>query len=343
MRNDQWAALNELVNETLPAKPLTGFIVDSPWLPGWNGLSVLDYYTNDSAWFETNKKVVELFPDILFFPGFWSEYGMCTEPSGFGAKLVWAPHNLPHAEKVIHEIGNISKLTKPNVQTDGLLPFMISRVMNYRKAIEAMDHSVKMAVSRGPLNIASFLMGATELMMTLITDRKAVILFLELITEFIIDWLRFQKKQVDSIEGILILDDIVGFIGEDDFRELALPCLKGIFAAFPSKVNLFHNDAHGLVCAPYLKEAGVHIFNFSFEHGLAEMQALTGNSVVLLGNIPPRDVMAQGTMEDVKKSLTEARAAIEDPRKIIWSVGGGMPQGVLTENVRVFADTVAGF
>ena len=32
----------------------------------------------------------------MFLPGFWAEYGMCTEPSAFGAKLVWTEDDFPH-------------------------------------------------------------------------------------------------------------------------------------------------------------------------------------------------------------------------------------------------------
>jgi len=65
-----------------------GFIIDSPWLPGWYNISIMDYYTSDELWFSANKKAVETFPDVIFLPGFWSEYGMCTEPSAFGARCI---------------------------------------------------------------------------------------------------------------------------------------------------------------------------------------------------------------------------------------------------------------
>jgi len=61
-----------------------GFIIDSPWLPGWFGISTLDYYSSDDLWLRANLKAVTDFPDVWFMPGFWSEYGMCTEPSVFG-------------------------------------------------------------------------------------------------------------------------------------------------------------------------------------------------------------------------------------------------------------------
>jgi len=83
MTNDQWNLLLDTVHGKTPTKPVTGFIVDSPWIPGWAGVSTLQFYSSEEIWFQTNKKVIETFPDIIFLPGFWSEFGMCTEPSAF--------------------------------------------------------------------------------------------------------------------------------------------------------------------------------------------------------------------------------------------------------------------
>jgi uroporphyrinogen-III decarboxylase len=101
-------------------------------------------------------------------------------------------------------------------------------------------------------------------------------------------------------------------------------------------VNFLHNDAAGLVSAPYLSEIGVNLFNFSFEHSISEMRQRAGDQVTLLGNIPPRDVLAGGTSEDVEAAVTRSVCGVEDFRRIIMSCGGGMPQDVSTENIHAF-------
>ena len=340
MTQDQWKTLVNIVNGKQILPKQTGFLIDSPWLPGWYGVSNIDYYSNDEIWLKANLKAIDTFPNTFFLPGFWSEYGMCTEPSAFGAKLIWYPTNLPHADKIISSVDDLTSITKPDVKTDGLLPFMINRLKNNQSKINDSGHSIRFAISRGPLNIASFLMGTTEFMMAIAMDREKIKVFLNTITDFILDWISYQKESFNDIEGILILDDLVGFIGEEDFKELALPHLKAIFNAFETEVRFFHNDANGLVCAPYLKEAGINLFNFGFEHPIAEMKELVGKSVTLLGNIPPRDVLAQGTAEEVKISVFEMMNSVNQKSEIIWSCGGGMPQDVTTENINSFITSV---
>jgi uroporphyrinogen-III decarboxylase len=334
MTHEQWqkllAVLGGEVFDPLPV----GFIIDSPWLPGWAGLTTLDYYASDEQWLRANLQAVRTFPQILFLPGFWSEFGMCTEPSAFGTRCRWAERELPFAEKIFRTMDDLGRLEKPQVRTDGLLPFALRRLTLHRGAIEAAGHSIRFAVSRGPLNIATFLMGTTEFLMAIRTHPDEIHRLLAVVTDFAVDWLQYQKECLPSIEGIFVLDDIVGFLGEQDFRSTALPYLQRVFQCLEVPVRFFHNDAQGRVCARFLTEIGVNLFNFSFEHSLAEMRDWAGPGVTLLGNIPPRDVLAQGTAAEVAASVQAALAPLTDRSRIILSCGGGMPPGVSTENVR---------
>ena len=336
MTGEQWSTLLAVIDGVAIEPVPVGFIIDSPWLPGWAGISTLDYYSSESMWFEANLKAVKRFGDVMFLPGFWSEFGMCTEPSAFGAKCSWQDLELPHADRIITDIQAVPSLDKPDPKKDGLMPFVLNRLEHYKDTIEREGHSIKFAVSRGPLNIASFLLGTTEFLMAIRTDPDACHALLGTVTDFIVEWLELQAQRFPSIDGVLILDDIVGFIGEQDFRETAMPYLKRIFQSLDVAVRFFHNDAMGLVCAPFLAHMGVNLFNFSFQHSLVEMKELTGGSVTLLGNIPTRDVLAAGTPDDVHNSVKTALVSVEDKRRIVLSCGGGMPPDVSAENVEAF-------
>ncbi len=336
MTTEQWEKLLAVINGE-PVEPLpVGFIIDSPWLPGWAGMSTIDYFSNEQMWFDANLKAVRQFPDIMFLPGFWAEFGMCTEPSAFGAKCSWQENELPYADKIITDIQQVNSLNKPNPKTDGLLPFVLNRLKHYQGQIEQAGHNIKFAVARGPLNVASFLVGSTEFLMAIRTNPDETSKLLTIVTDFIIGWLELQARTFPSIDGIFILDDIVGFLGEQDFKGAAMPYLKRIFQSLDVNVKFFHNDAAGLVCAPYLPEIGVNLFNFSFQHTLAQMKELTNSAVTLLGNIPTRDVLAAGTREDVCNSVKAALESVSDKSRIVLSCGGGMPPDVPTENIEAF-------
>lgn len=340
MTGEQWQKLLDVI-EGRVVKPLpVGFIIDSPWLPSWFGISIKEYFNSEKLWFEANLKAVQTFPDIIFLPGFWSEFGMCTEPSAFGAKCIWPENEFPSVEKLLTDFQQIDNLKKPSPKAAGLCPSVIKRLQQCKSDIERRGHQIKFAVSRGPLNIASFLMGTTEFLTGLKTDPESIQKLLQLITDFIIDWLGFQLESFSTIDGILVLDDIVGFLGQSDFEQMAKPYLRKIFSSFDVAVRFFHNDSQGLVCAPHLEEIGVNLFNFSFEHSINEMKDLTGNKITLLGNLPPRDVLADGTLQQVSDAVKALLDSLTDKTHIILSCGGGMPPGVSTENINAFCNAI---
>jgi hypothetical protein len=127
MNDQQWNTLVSVVRgETLSPLP-TAFIVDSPWLPNWAGHTILDYFTDNSIFLEDNLKAIRAFPQTMFLPGFWSEYGMCTEPSAFGSVCMWGEDEFPFARKVLRSPADVEHLEKPNPRKLGLLPFVIKR------------------------------------------------------------------------------------------------------------------------------------------------------------------------------------------------------------------------
>ncbi len=344
MKDGQWEELLAVVGGNAPERPPVAFIIDSPWLPNWAGMSILDYYTSESKWLEANLRAIEQFPDIWFLPGFWSEYGMCTEPSAFGAKCIFHENEFPFAEKLSdgdYMMGDLSafqRVKKPNPATDGLAPFTLQRLKQCQPRIEEQGHKIRFAVARGPLNIAGFLVGNSEFLMALRMQPDEAHGLLRIVTDYLVEWVQLQAQTFPSIDGLFFLDDLVGFCGEDDVLTFAKPYMKEIFEAIDASVRFFHNDAKGVVCAPHLADVGVNLFNFSHQHPMAEMKALAGDSVTLLGNIPPRDVLAQGSPDDVRKSVAELLASVEETRGIILSCGGGMPPGVPTENIEAFLE-----
>ena len=339
MTDQQWDVLQRVIKgETISPMP-TGFVIDCPWLPNWYGKNIIDYFSNDEIFIDANLKAINDFPDTMFLPGFWSEFGMCTEPSAFGARCSFPQNEFPHAFKCINTGDDIDSLHQPNPKTDGMLPFMLNRLKLAQPKIEAAGHKIRFSVSRGPLNIASYLMGTTELLTMMMMQPEKIHVLVKKITQFLKDWHDLQRETFPTIGGIFMLDDIIGFLGEPEFREFGLPYFKELYSTDVS-VKFLHNDAPCRVSSPLLPEMGVNFFNMGFDVHLNELKEMTQNKVAMLGNIPPRDVLAAGTPEDVAKTTKELLESLKDKSGIIMSCGGGMPPGVSTENIKAFIDAV---
>src|SRR5512147_535208 len=170
MTDREWADLKRVIaGEVLEPMPL-GLIIDSPWLPQWYGANIIDYFSSDEVWRRANFEAIETFPEIMFLPGFWSEFGMCTEPSAFGARCTFPQNEFPHAHRVIVSEDMVDSLPSPDPRTDGLLPLVLNRLRLAQPRIEDAGHKIRFAVARGPLNIASYLMGTAEFLTMMMMD-----------------------------------------------------------------------------------------------------------------------------------------------------------------------------
>jgi uroporphyrinogen-III decarboxylase len=335
----QWEMLLAVLDGEIFSPLPMGFIIDSPWLPHWAGATILDYYASDEIWLEANLRAAAAFPDVIFLPGFWAEFGMCTEPSAFGARCSFPADEFPFAHRTIRTSEDIDALAEPDPATDGLAPFVLGRLRRALPRIEAAGHKIRFSVSRGPLNVASFLMGVDEFLTALVTNPARVERLLGLITDYLVRWHRLQREAFPTIDGLLVLDDILGFIGRAHFETFARPHLERLFA-LPARVKFLHNDADAKISAPYLPGLGVNLFNMGYGLPLDELKSLTGGKVALLGNIPPRDILAGGSPDDVRTAVRDLVGSLADKRRIIVSCGGGMPPGVSTENLTAFIDAV---
>jgi uroporphyrinogen decarboxylase len=337
MTDKQWNELLAVVNGEPQSRPPIAFIIDSPWLPSWFGIDILDYFTNEELWFQANRKAIQTFPEVTFLPGFWSEFGMCTEPSAFGAKCVFHKNEFPFADKTIRDVAQIDDLAEPDPATDGLLPFMLNRLKSVRPRLEDIGHKIRFSVSRGPLNVATFLMGTTEFLMALKTDPDKAHKLLRTITQFLKRWHELQRQTFPTIDGMFLLDDIVGFIGEQDFKEFGLPYFKELYAADVA-VKFFHNDAECAKSISYYPEIGINLYNPGIFNTLAELRRMSANRLTILGNIPPRDVLAKGTPPEVRAAVQKLLSDALDRSKLMLSCAGGMPPGVSTGNIKAFIE-----
>lgn len=337
MTDEQWKQLCTTVSGQPQTKPPLGFIIDCPWLPGWGGRDIVDYLANQDLWFELNRRAITEFPECMFLPGFWSEFGMCTEPSAFGGRCQFPRNEFPFIAPVTTEIEVAAKLPEPDPRTDGLLPFMLQRLKWAAPRMEDLGHRLRFSVSRGPLNVATFLMGTTDFLMAIKTDPDLAHQLLRTITSFLKKWHEVQREAFPSIQGIMMLDDIVGFLSEADFLEFAAPYLKELYNT-DMPLRFFHNDADCASSVAHYGSLGINLYNPGFQLPFEEIRRRAGDKVTLLGGVPPRDVLAAGTPEKVRDVVKKLLADSKDHSRWILSASGGVPQGVSSANMRAFID-----
>lgn len=323
-----------------------GLIVDSPWMPGYCGMSTVDFFTLPEKWMEAYAKIKSDFPGVLFLPDYWVEYGMAAEPSGFGVKINFFENKTPAINHIIpsaDDINCVSSLKVPNPRTDGLMPLALSFYRHVMPILKEKGELIKIVAARGPLTIATHLMGVSEFLVAMKIYPDDTHKLLNIATELVKNWLEAQMDVLSDVEGLLVLDDIVGFLSGDDYMEFAHPYFSNIFGAFPSMVKIYHNDTDSVAYYGRLEEMGVNIFNFTHKQDISKVRELVGDKVCLLGNIPPLDVLVHGTPEMVRNATLACLERYASGRGLILSAGGGTSPGTPKENIDAMLDAVKEF
>ena len=343
MNQQKWDLIKRCARLEQVANPPVALIIDSPWIPGYLGISTLDYLTVPEVWLRANLQVEAQFPEVIFLPGFWIEMGMAAEPSGFGCKVSLFPDKTPVVHPLISGIEELDRVSLPNPQTDGLMPVILNYYRRLEPAVNDAGHVIKVVAARGPLTVATHLMGVTNFLLGLKLHPAETHRLLKITTTLVKNWLAAQAAALQAVEGIMVLDDITGFMSPKNYLEFAHPYLKEVFDAFPQAVRIFHNDTDNPVSYKYLRELGVQIFNFTHRQPIAKVRELAGPEVCLMGNVPPLEVLAQGSREWVREKSIECLKSHPDRRGLILSAGGGTSPGTPGENIRAMIEAARGF
>lgn len=316
-----------------PDQVPVAFIVDSPWLPGYAGINTLDYFLLPDTWLKINLDLLSRFPDAVWAPGFWVEYGMVAEPSAFGAQLIFHADRPPSIRPINADPVYWAQAQSADPRQDGVMPLLLRLYEVMEGRLRAEGLGIRMVAARGPLATAGFLMGVSELMVALTTHPDEITHFLDVVTTTIIRWLQAQLDTLHEPEGIILLDDVVGMMSPRLYRTFAAPYLRRIFDSFGGLLRIYHNDTPCQHLYSAFTEANFDVFNFSHEADIAEVKAIMGHRVALMGNVPPLAVAVREPPDVVKRYAVECLNKAAPGGGMILSMGGGVSMGTPAESL----------
>jgi hypothetical protein len=174
MRPEQWQAFKGAAKRQPGADAPLALIVDSPWLPGYAGVSHLDYFLDPEVWFQANLRIVREFPEVIFFPSWWIEYGMAIEPSAMGARVSFAADQTPGMRAMLFHLEDVECLAPVNPHTDGFMSLALHRYRMQKQRIFDAGHTLPVVTARGPLCTAAFLHDLNRLLPNMKEDPPGV-------------------------------------------------------------------------------------------------------------------------------------------------------------------------
>jgi uroporphyrinogen decarboxylase len=258
---------------------------------------------------------------------------MAAEPSAFGAKIRFYPDRPPSIEPLVTDPEFWADVKPVNPLEDGLMPLVLRLYRGMDERLCAEGTPIRMVASRGPLTVASWLVGITPLMEALVMRPAVISRLLETVTTSLISWLEAQLDCLSQPEGILLLDDLVGMVSPRTYQALVEPQLKRLFDHFAGLVRIFHNDTPCPRLLESLSQAGFDAFNFSHQTDIALVKNKLGQRVALMGNVAPLDLGVRGDPEEVYNAALDCLEKAAPGGGMILSFGGGVSPGTRPENI----------
>ena len=329
-----------IVRDKVKDKTIACLIIDSPWMPGYAQIDTIDFYFDSRLWFDAYLQVHNDFPDIVFIPDMWVEFGMGAEPSAWGVQIEWSHVSPPSIHGYPGGLQGLLDADVPDPEKHGLMPVILGQYERMGPVLKERGYRPLLAAARGPLAVASHLIGVTNLLLSTKLEPENCLKLLEKTTELCIRWLRSQLQRIEQPLGILVLDDVVGMMGPQDAETFAFPFLKRIFDSFPELIHFFHNDTPNENVYPGLSTVGMDAFNLTHEVDIVRARELLGPDIVLMGNIPPIDVLVNGTKDEVTKATEALLQKLGECGPLLISPGGGVSPGTPVENLKTMVEVV---
>lgn len=332
--------LVSLVRSRQRDRTMAALIIDSPWLPGYAGVNTLDFFFDDRTWLAAWDRAVRDLPGAAFVPGAWVELGMAAEPSGWGLPLQWSDRQPPGVHHFPGGLETLLAAPLPDPERDGLMPVILRQYERLDKPLAERGFPPRMAACRGPLAVASHLLGVTEVLMATQLEPDLCHQLFDRTTELCIAWLGAQLARMREPVGVLVLDDLVGMLGPEDAETFAVARLKRIFDAFPQLIHFFHNDTPNDKVFPGLATIGMDVFNFSHLTDLGTARRLVGPEIVLMGNLPPLDLLVRGTPQQVREATERQLERLSEVGPLLISPGGGVSPGTPLANLQAMCEVL---
>ena len=192
----------------------------------------------------------------------------------------------------------------------------------------------------GPFSLAGRIFGVSESMELSLTDPDALIVLLNKVIPFLIQYAQAFKDA--GCTGVIIAEPAAGLLSPRGLGKFSSPFVKQIIEATQSEdfAIVLHNCGAKLVHLNKILEAGAEIYHFGAPMDIPSALAQVDGTVLLGGNLDPSGVFASGNEENVIQQTKELLENTKQFSHYFLSSGCEIPPNAHAEFIRVCAETV---
>ena len=264
-----------------------------------------------------------------------------TQAEAMGARVHYPDDETAYlAEPAIHAADEIAKLRPADPHRDGNLPHHLEAMARAAQAVGS-EVPVNGALT-GPFTTASFLIGTENLVRLTLKNPAAVHQLCEIALQ---GALTYAEAILDTGCTPSLTDAMCSttVISPRQFREFGQPYLTRLVDYIHSRKRAVTLHICGKTAPIWeaMADTGADCLSIDNAADLAEAKVRVGHRVRLMGNVPPSEIMLQGTPAQVREAVrTCVRKAHNNPKGLIVASGCSLPVETPFANIDAMLDAV---
>lgn len=277
--------------------------------PPLYGFSIREYYFSADAMVAVESGLAEDFHADNMGIGL----GLRTVVEALGTELAYPENSVSYIVKPrLESFDQVSELGMLDIDKDGRLPIIVEafeRLMN--KYGEVCNFGSGLA---GPFTTAASLIGTEKFLISTVKDKEGAHKLMQYCTDCIVELCRDLNKRL----GIrFMLSEPMGakdLISRKQFREFFLP----YFAQAVKRMNEFQGATSAHMCGKTrdrwddVIDTGISNFWVDNCESLRDLKENYGDRIGITGNVPPVDVLRNGTVQQIEECIRKCIADAGD-------------------------------
>ena len=193
----------------------------------------------------------------------------------------------------------------------------------------------------GPFSLAGRLADVNEMMFLLMDEPETVHSLLEKTAAFLVSYGAALKAA--GADGLFMAEPLAGVIAPSALEEFSAPYVRRLVEALQTSdfPLVYHNCGGSVVkAAEAIFAQGAAGCHFGNAIDMAEMLAKAPAETLVMGNVDPVSVLAQGTPETIRAAVKSLVEKCESYPNFVLSSGCDIPASTPWENIEAFFDAV---
>ena len=331
------------VNERM-SKYMKGEVVDHiPSLlqgPEYAVANVLGYTAKEcKTQYEVRREVTRAEYEEFGRGSFNVDLGLKRMGAALGSNLYQPEDSINYIDEfILDDLADLDKLEIPDPRTNPILKELIENGKRMKEDLPFIGIGGGVA---GPMTTAIAIYPVEKLLKATRKDPEGVHKLLEFTVACNLRFVQVLKEEFGEI-SIGICDPVtcMDIISKKQFDEFSLPAFKKLVAGI-KEITGEYPSVH--ICGsskeiwPDIVACGIEAFSVDNCEDLAEAKEEFGESMTIIGNVDPVNVMKNGTIDDVIAAAIEClKKAADNPQGFVLGTGCQVPKGTPRENMYAF-------